>query len=630
MYRVTKFSDEESALKNCVGFSSKSGLKFEYVEIKNPNTKTENTNIFKTMIMNQVNDIDNSQIALHGQHRNQVKVALNDKVYINEVKHIDNNVRVVYFSVSTKFVQNDIEESVFVEKMREILLQQVPTNEMTYNFSFIGIPYIIKIENVSNIGYITNETRFHINYMNNVKVNFIKDLKNNEQEIQLFKKEINIQELGIGGLNDEFLTIFRKAFSSRALPPKIKKELGIIDVRGILLYGPPGCGKTVLARQIGKLLNCVEPKIINGPSLLSKFIGESEQNTRNLFQEAIEDQKQNKNNLHLIIFDEFDALGKKRGLRTSDSGVADQIVNTLLTMIDGVNSLNNILLICMTNRKDLIDEALLRPGRLEVHIEIKLPTEQGRLEILNIHTKSMKESNRLKPDVDLHYIATKTQNYSGAEIEGLVRNATSYAVSREMSLDTLNKKNNEPVNPIVTRSDFERALVEMKPNFGIVNEIYSSILQRINENHNENFSDDKILENINIKTGEVFSILFVGNPKTYKTYLSCHIANKLNFTQIQFISTLNFNFMKNDIVESVEKCKNTDNSCLIFDDLSGLIQWNPIHNTYDNSIFQYIRNSCKTFLNCNQKLCIIANCDDLTFVSLMQLNKIFNKIIQLD
>lgn len=180
-----------------------------------------------------------------------------------------------------------------------------------------------------------------------------------------------------------------------------------------------------------------------------------EKNTRDLFEDAINDKKNNKTDLHLIIFDEFDAIGKKRGLRTGDTGVSDQVVNTLLTMIDGVNSIDNILLICMTNRKDLIDEALLRPGRLEVHLEIKLPTKEGRVDILNIHTRNMKENNRLDKCVDISLIAEITKNFSGADIEGLVRNATGFAISREINMENIADKNKN-INPLVKHSDFTK------------------------------------------------------------------------------------------------------------------------------------------------------------------------------
>ena len=135
----------------------------------------------------------------------------------------------------------------------------------------------------------------------------------------------------------------------------------------MLLHGPPGTGKTLIARQIGKMLNGREPKVVNGPEVLSKFVGESEENVRKLFAEAEADSRARgpDADLHVIIFDEIDAVCKARGSVASSAGVHDTVVNQLLTKIDGVDALNNILLIGMTNRKDMLDEALLRPGRLE-------------------------------------------------------------------------------------------------------------------------------------------------------------------------------------------------------------------------------------------------------------------------
>ncbi|GMY19271.1 vesicle-fusing ATPase-like [Fagus crenata] len=151
------------------------------------------------------------------------------------------------------------------------------------------------------------------------------------------------------------------------------------------------------------MLNGREPKIVNGPEVLSKFVGETEKNVRDLFADAENDQRNrgDDSDLHVIIFDEIDAICKSRGSTRDGTGVHDSIVNQLLTKIDGVESLNNVLLIGMTNRKDLLDEALLRPGRLEVQIEISIPDENGRLQILQIHTNKMKESSFLAPDVNL-------------------------------------------------------------------------------------------------------------------------------------------------------------------------------------------------------------------------------------
>lgn len=237
--------------------------------------------------------------------------------------------------------------------------------------------------------------------------------------------------MGIGGLDAEFGMLFRRAFASRLFPSSVIQQLGIKHVKGLLLFGPPGTGKTLIARQIGKLLKGKEPKVVNGPEILNKFVGESEGNIRKLFAEAERDEKEKKDKspLHIIIFDEIDAICKQRGTMTGSIGVHDTIVNQLLAQIDGVNALNNILVIGMTNRKDMIDAALLRPGRLEVHIEIGLPDTHGRQQILSIHTKNMKEHKKLDDDVDIAKLAEATKNFSGAELEGLVKAASSFAVS---------------------------------------------------------------------------------------------------------------------------------------------------------------------------------------------------------
>lgn len=239
-------------------------------------------------------------------------------------------------------------------------------------------------------------------------------------------------KMGIGGLDKEFNAIFRRAFASRVFPPELVEQLGCKHVKGILLYGPPGTGKTLMARQIGNMLNAREPKIVNGPQILDKYVGESEANIRRLFADAEEEEKRLGANsgLHIIIFDEIDAICKSRGSVAGNSGVHDTVVNQLLAKIDGVEQLNNILVIGMTNRRDMIDEALMRPGRLEVQMEIGLPNEDGRHQILNIHTKRMREFKKIDPDVDNGELATKTKNFSGAELEGLVRAAQSTAMNR--------------------------------------------------------------------------------------------------------------------------------------------------------------------------------------------------------
>jgi vesicle-fusing ATPase len=203
--------------------------------------------------------------------------------------------------------------------------------------------------------------------------------------------------------------------------------------KGMILYGPPGPGKTLIARKIAQVLNCHEPKVVNGPQIFDKMVGGSEKNIRDLFAEAEADQAENgdESDLHVIIFDEIDAICRKRGSTNSGTGVNESVVNQLLSKIDGVESLDNILIIGMTNRLDMIDEALLRPGRFEIHLEIGLPDEAGRKQIFSIHTSKMKKNDLLEPDVDINALAQMTKNYTGAEIEAVCRSANSFALFNE-------------------------------------------------------------------------------------------------------------------------------------------------------------------------------------------------------
>merc|ERR1719229_1374421 len=280
---------------------------------------------------------------------------------------------------------------------------------------------------------------------------------------------IDAEQMGIGGLDSQFGVIFRRAFTSRLFPPDIVKQLGIKHVKGMLLYGPPGTGKTLIARNIGGMLTDNEPKVINGPEILNKYVGQSEENIRKLFEDAINEQKEkgDDSSLHIIIFDEIDAICKQRGSSGGSTGVGDTVVNQLLSMIDGVNALNNVLIIGMTNRKDLLDDALLRSGRLEVHIEIGLPDEEGREQIFRIHTKSLRDNGFLDENISISHLAKRTKNYTGAEIEGVVRSAVSYAMQTQIDVENIGKIDVKKLRKMqITQEYFDLALEEVMPELG--------------------------------------------------------------------------------------------------------------------------------------------------------------------
>ncbi|XP_050370156.1 vesicle-fusing ATPase [Argentina anserina] len=417
-------------------------------------------------------------IALNAIQRRHARVSSGDSVSVSRFTPPD-DFNLTLLTLELEFVKKgtkseQIDAGALSSQLKKRFMNQVMTAGQRVSFEYHGTNYIFTVNqavrseesNSVERGMISSETYFVFEAPSGNGIKIVGQRSDTTSKI--FKhKEFNLQTLGIGGLGAEFADIFRRAFASRVFPAHVTNKLGIKHVKGMLLYGPPGTGKTLMARQIGKMLNGKDPKIVNGPEVLSKFVGETEKNVRDLFADAENDQRLrgDESELHVIIFDEIDAICKSRGSTRDGTGVHDSIVNQLLTKIDGVESLNNVLLIGMTNRKDLIDEALLRPGRLEVQIEISLPDENGRIQILQIHTNKMKESSFLAPDVNLQELAARTKNYSGAELEGVVKSAVSYALNRQLSLDDLTKPVDEE-SIKVTMDDFLRALHEIVPAFG--------------------------------------------------------------------------------------------------------------------------------------------------------------------
>ncbi|KAL8166194.1 hypothetical protein V2J09_007693 [Rumex salicifolius] len=423
----------------------------------------------------------------------------------------------------------------------------------------------------------------------------------------IFKhKEFNLQSLGIGGLSAEFADIFRRAFASRVFPPHVTSKLGIKHVKGMLLFGPPGTGKTLVARQIGKMLNGKDPKIVNGPEVLSKFVGETEKNVRDLFADAELDQKSrgDESDLHVIIFDEIDAICKSRGSTRDGTGVHDSIVNQLLTKIDGVEALNNVLLIGMTNRKDLLDEALLRPGRLEVQVEIGLPNEEGRLQILEIHTNKMKENSFLAPDISLKELAAKTKNYSGAELEGVVKSAVSYALNRQISMDNLTQQVDED-NIKVTMEDFLNAVHEVKPAFGAS----TDDLERCRLNgmvdcgsRHEHIKQRAMLlaDQVRLSKGSpIMTCLLEGPSGSGKTALAATVGIDSDFPYVKIV---------------FEDAYRSPLSVIVLDDIERLLEYVAIGPRFSNVIAQTLLVLLKRLPPQGKNLLVIGTTSEVSFL----------------
>ncbi|KAL1960893.1 hypothetical protein VTO42DRAFT_5876 [Malbranchea cinnamomea] len=419
----------------------------------------------------------------------------------------------------------------------------------------------------------------------------------------IIQPDFKFENMGIGGLDKEFSTIFRRAFASRIFPPGLVEKLGIQHVKGMLLYGPPGTGKTLIARQIGKMLNAREPKVINGPEVLNKYVGQSEENIRKLFADAEKEyrEKGDESGLHIIIFDELDAVCKQRGSGAGGgTGVGDSIVNQLLSKLDGVDQLNNILLIGMTNRMDMIDDALLRPGRLEVHMEIGLPDEHGRVQILKIHTQKMRDNNIMDSDVDLAELAQLTKNFSGAEISGLVKSASSFAFNRHVKVGTMAGISDDIVNMKVNRQDFLNALEEVKPAFGVSEEELGSCIQggiiHFSPQIGSILEEGKLFVNQvrePTSTTTLFSVLLHGPPGSGKTALAAKIAMDSDFPFIKLVSPEDMvGFSEMAKIQHLSKVFNdaykSPISVIVMDNIERIIDWVPIGPRFSNAVLQTV------------------------------------------
>ena len=372
----------------------------------------------------------------------------------------------------------------------------------------------------------------------------------------------------IGGLGDAVRKI-REMVELPLRHPELFKRLGVEAPKGVLLHGPPGTGKTMLAKAVAgeTSSNFIS---IGGPEIVSKFYGESEGKLREIFKEAEE------NSPSIIFIDEIDSIAPKRDEVSGEE--ERRIVAQLLSLMDGLNSRGKVVVIGATNRPNAIDEALRRPGRFDREIEIGIPDRDGRYEILQIHTRGMP----LADDVDLKWLADKTHGYAGADLSALTKEAAMAALRRvlpDVDLEAEEIPREVLNNILVTKDDFKNALKDMQP---------STMREVLIEKPNVRWEDIGALETAKqelkeavewpLKYGKVFEhmnarppkgILLYGPPGTGKTLLAKAVATE---SEANFISVKGPEFLNKWVGESEKAVRETfrkarqASPCVIFMD----------------------------------------------------------------
>ncbi|KAI7733374.1 hypothetical protein M8C21_018626, partial [Ambrosia artemisiifolia] len=507
-----------------------------------------------------------------------------------------------------------VDAVLLAQQLRKRFINQVLTSGQRVTFEFLGNAYIFTVTQVAVEGQEKSDVErgmlsedsyivFEASKSSGIKITNQREAASSN----IFKhKEFNLQSLGIGGLSNEFADIFRRAFASRVFPPHVASKLGVKHVKGMLLYGPPGTGKTLMARQIGKMLNGKDPKIVNGPEVLSKFVGETEKNVRDLFADAEQDQRTrgDESDLHVIIFDEIDAICKSRGSTRDGTGVHDSIVNQLLTKIDGVEALNNVLLI--------------------VQVEISLPDENGRFQILQIHTNKMKENSFLAPDVNLQELAARTKNYSGAELEGVVKSAVSYALNRQLSLDDLTKTIDEE-SIKVTMEDFLNALHEVIPAFGAsTDDLERCRLNGIvdcGQRHDHIFKRTMLLaEQVKVSRGSpLVTALLEGPSGSGKTAMAATVGIGSDFPYVKIISAESMIGLSEpskcaQIVKVFEDAYKSTLSIIVLDDIERLLEYVAIGPRFSNLISQTLMVLLKRLPPKGKNMLVIGTTSEVSFL----------------
>ncbi len=514
-------------------------------------------------ILKNDDEMDPNTIAMNRCIRNNLRVRCGDQISVHKCDNIPNatKVHILPFDDSVKGLTGDIFE-VYVKPYFMDAYRPVTKDEcFIVNKAMKSIEFkIVDIEPEKH-GVICPQTEFFCEG----------DPINRSDEESKLSCEIGYED--IGGCKKQ-LSLIREMVELPLCHPELFKALGSEPPKGVLMFGPPGVGKTAIARAVANETNAYFI-MINGPEIMSKMAGESEANLRSIFADA------EKNAPSIIFIDEIDSIAPNR--ENTQGEVEKRIVSQLLTLMDGMKSRSNVVVIGATNRPNTLDPALRRFGRFDREIDIGIPDEKGRLEIFRIKTRSMK----LADDVNAEQIAKQTHGFVGADIASLCSEAAMQCIREKMDLIDMDEKtiDVEILNSIsVSNENFKFALDNANP---------ASLRETIVEVPNVKWEDIGGLENVKKELKEMIQypiehpeqfeqfnvspsrgVLLYGPPGTGKTLMAKAIANECqaNFISIKGPELLTkwFGESENNIRDIFAKARAAAPCVLFFDELDSI------------------------------------------------------------